>query len=79
MIKTREQQIKAAYRAMRHGSTIICNGCRVWRVWPKQGHGHICWDNGSGPNQMAVNIESLRWVFRNVAHSERYEWEEEYN
>ncbi len=75
ILRTKDQKLKAAYRAIRYGDTINCNGCTIWRARCEREHkDYIYWQH-YGQSAKSVSMENLRWVFRVIAKSDTYDWE----
>lgn len=66
------QNLKAAYKDLKDGHVIDCNGCRVYIEYSEHGNReYIFWEN-FGRSAERLGIQNLRWIFRVIAKSPDY-------
>ena len=66
------ENLKNAYKAIKQGKIIDCNGCRIWIAWSEHGgHEYIFW-RSYGQSAERLGLQNLRWIMKQIAGSEDY-------
>ena len=72
---TKYELLKSALKSMYDGNTIVGNECVVWVDTPQNSRHKLIYWQHYGRSAVRCNIGELRFVFREIANSETYEWE----
>lgn len=74
------ENLKSAYKAIKDGHIIDCNGCRIWVGPAVYRHGEpfgnrqcICW-RCYGQSANPMGLQNLRWIMKVIAGSDDYSW-----
>lgn len=66
------ENLKNAYKAIKNGKIIDCNGCKIWIDWSEHGrHKYIFWLS-YGSSAERLGLQNLRWIMKVIAGSEDY-------
>ena len=71
-MKTKTENLKAAYKAIREGKTIICNNVKIWIAESRHGNRKYIFWYGYGSSAERLGIDNLRWIMNKIAESDDY-------
>ncbi len=66
------ENLKAAYKAIRNGKTIVCNNVKIWIDYGRRGDRKYIFWYGYGSSAERLGLGNLRWIMNTIACSDDY-------
>lgn len=73
--ETKTMRLKRMYKDLANGWTVKVNGCTIFRARNNRNTHDLFFWHCYGSSACSVSLNSLRWICKEIACSDNYEYE----